>query len=80
MARKNAISFMKVVKQDAALEEELKVTKATTDPKTYVKIAQEHGYQFTTGELQAVLSQMSQEELAIVANPGMAPRRHLEPR
>jgi predicted ribosomally synthesized peptide with nif11-like leader len=80
MARKSVIQFMKAVKRDAALEEEFKAAKATADPKTYVKIAEAHGYHFTTGELQTVLSEMSEEELAIVANPGMAPRRHLQPR
>lgn len=80
MARKSVIQFMKAVKQDAALEEELKAAKAVANPKTYVIVAQTHGYQFTTGELQAVLSELSEEELAIAANPGMAPRRHLNPR
>ena len=80
MARKDVIKFMKAVKQDAALKDELKVTEATTDPKTYIQVAEVHGYHFTTGELRSILSEMSEEELAVVANPGMAPRRHLEPR
>lgn len=80
MARKDVINFMKAVKQDVAIEKELKATEATTDPKTYAHVAEVYGYHFTTGELQSVLSEMSKEELAVVANPGMAPRRHLNPR
>lgn len=37
-------------------------------------------YDFTTKELQAELSKMSDEDVAEIVNPGVAPRRHINPR
>lgn len=77
MAQENAARFFKSVKQDEALKAKLK---ATTDPESFVKIAEGHGYNFTTKELQAAISKLSDEEMAAVVNPGVAPRGHILPR
>lgn len=77
MAQEHAAQFFKTVQQDQALKEKLK---ATTDPESFVKIAEERGYNFTTEELDTELSKLSEEELAEIVNPGVAPRRHFLPR
>lgn len=77
MAQESAASFFKAIQQDQALKAKLK---ATTDAETFVKIAEERGYQFTTEELQKQIEQMSPEEVAAFINPGVGPRRHLVPR
>lgn len=77
MALENAARLFKTVKQDEAFKEKLK---ATTNPDTFVKIAEERGYSFTVEELRTEISKLSEEELASVVNPGIAPRRHLTSR
>lgn len=77
MAQENAARFFKSVKQDEALKAKLK---AITDPESFIKIAEQHGYHFTTKELQAAISKLSDEGLAAVVNPGVAPRSHILPR
>ncbi|MBW4636616.1 MAG: Nif11-like leader peptide family RiPP precursor [Iphinoe sp. HA4291-MV1] len=77
MAQKNAAQLFKAVKLDQALKERLK---AAADPETFIKIAQERGYDFTVEELQTELSKLSSEELAAIVNPGVAPRFHIYPR
>lgn len=77
MAQENAARFFKAVQQDQALKAKLK---ATTDPETLVKIAENRGYHFTTEELETEIGKLSAEELAAVINPGVAPRRHIVPR
>lgn len=77
MAQEHAARFFKVVRQDEALKQRLK---ATTDPETFIKIAEGRGYQFTIEELETVIAKLSEEEFSAVINPGIAPRRHIMPR
>jgi len=77
MAQEHAARFFKAVQQDEALKQKLK---ATTDPETFIKIAAQRGYNFTTEELDTAIGKLSEEEFAAVINPGIAPRRHIMPR
>jgi predicted ribosomally synthesized peptide with nif11-like leader len=77
MAQECAARFFKAVQHDQGLQQKFK---AITDAETFVKMAAERGYNFTTEELEAELEKLSQEELAAVINPGVGPRRHLVPR
>lgn len=77
MAQENAARFFKAIRLDEALQAKLK---ATTDPETFIKIAESRGYQFTVKELETEISKLSAEEMAAVINPGIAPRRHIVPR
>jgi predicted ribosomally synthesized peptide with nif11-like leader len=77
MTIESVTEFIEVAKQDPALVERLK---GATSSDSCVKIAEEYGYTFTTEELEAGLSKLSSEELATLINPGVAPRRHIEPR
>jgi predicted ribosomally synthesized peptide with nif11-like leader len=74
MSQATVNQFVTAVKEDPSLMAELN---AAVDVDSYYRIAQDHGYFFTSEELQAELSQESQEELAEMINPGMAPRKHL---
>ena len=74
MSQATVNEFVTAIKEDPSLMAELN---AAVDVESYYKIAQDHGYFFTTEELKAELSQESQEELAGLTNPGMAPRQHL---
>ena len=75
MAQTTIAKFVQAVKEDASLTAELK---AAVDSESYYKIAEEHGYHFTPEELHSELSEHSLEELAMMINPGMAPRKHLD--
>lgn len=77
MTQKNAAQLFKAVKQDQAFKEKLK---AATDPKTFINIAKERGYDFTVEELDVEIAKLSSEELAAIVNPGVAPRTHIYPR
>lgn len=77
MTLESVTEFIAAAKQDQGLMERLK---AATHADTCVQLAEEYGYTFTTEELQAELSKLSPEELATMINPGIAPRRHIEPR
>lgn len=77
MTQENAARLFKAVQHDEGLKAKLK---ATNDPQSFMKIAEERGYHFTTEELEAELSKLSPEALAAVVNPGVAPRRHIMPR
>ncbi len=77
MTQENAARFFKSVQQDQGLKAKLK---ATDDPETFLQIAEGRGYQFTLADLDAVISNLSHEEMASVINPGISPRRHLTPR
>lgn len=77
MAQKNAAQLFRAVKEDLALKERLK---AVSEPEAFIKIAKERGYDFTVEELQTELSKLSEEQLAAIVNPGMAPRQHICPR
>lgn len=77
MTIESVAEFIEVAKQDPALVERLK---GATSSDICVKLAEEYGYTFTTEELETGLSKLSPEELATLVNPGVAPRRHIEPR
>jgi predicted ribosomally synthesized peptide with nif11-like leader len=74
MTQKNAASLFKAIQQDKVLKEKLAVA---SNPETFVKLAKEQGYQFTPEELQAAIDQLSEEDLAVLVNPGVAPRHHI---
>jgi len=44
MVQENAARFFKAIQQDEALKAQLK---ATTDPESFIKIAENRGYHFT---------------------------------
>ncbi|MBD2360408.1 Nif11-like leader peptide family natural product precursor [Anabaena minutissima FACHB-250] len=77
MTQQNATQLLQAVKEDQALQARLK---ATDNPEAFVKIAKESGYDFTIEELEAEISQLSDEELAAIVNPGWGTRRHIHPR
>ncbi|MEH1835685.1 MAG: Nif11-like leader peptide family natural product precursor [Nostoc sp.] len=77
MTHQNAARLFQAVKQDQALQQRLK---ATADPKAFIKIAQERGYDFTAEELESEISKLSEEDLAAIVNPGWGNRRHINPR
>jgi predicted ribosomally synthesized peptide with nif11-like leader len=74
MAQTTVADFIQAVKEDLSLIAKLK---ASVDIESYSKIAKEHGYHFTPEELHSELSEQSLEELAVMINPGLAPRKHL---
>lgn len=74
MSQATVNQFVTAVKEDPSLMAELN---GAVDIESYYKIAQNHGYFFTSEELKAELDKDSQEELAEMTNPGMAPRNHL---
>ncbi len=69
--------FLATAKQDETMRQKLK---SAMDVHGCVKIAKDNGYDFTAEELQSQLNEMSEEEVAKIVNPGVAPRRHIEPR
>lgn len=77
MTQEKAAQLFKAVQKDEALKAKLK---ATNDAESFLKIAEQRGYKFTLVELQAELGKLSDEELAEIVNPGIAPRRHIVPR
>ena len=77
MAQENAAKFFHAVTKDQGLQQKFK---AIADSETFVKMADQYGYSFTTQELENEIGKLSAEELAAVINPGVGPRRHLIPR
>ena len=77
MAQENAARFFKAIHQDDELQAKLK---ATTDPESFIKIAESRGYQFSVKELETEIGKLSPEQMAAVINPGISPRRHILPR
>lgn len=77
MTEHNAARLLKAVQQDQALQEKMK---AASDPEAFVKLAAQNGYYFTATELLAELDKLSEEKIASIINPGMAPRHHIHPR
>ncbi|HYX18624.1 MAG TPA: Nif11-like leader peptide family natural product precursor [Nostoc sp.] len=77
MTQQNATRLFEAVKQDQALQQRLK---ATANPEAFVKIAQERGYDFNVEELESEISNLSEEDLAAIVNPGWGNRRHINPR
>ena len=77
MIQENAARIYKTVEQAHAEQER---QKAKSDPAAFVLLAAARGYTFTVKDLEAQLSQLSDEEVAGIFNPGIAPRRHLFPK
>lgn len=77
MTSENAARFFKDVQQAQADQERLK---ACQEPETFIKLAAAQGYSFTVEDLPTQLSQLSDEEVAAIFNPGTGTRRHLFPR
>ena len=77
MTQTSVKEFLAAAKQDEGLRNRLKVA---ASHQSCIDLAEQSGYYFTTEELQAVLSGMSNEDLAEIMNPGIAPRQHIEPR
>ncbi|WP_373547569.1 Nif11-like leader peptide family natural product precursor [Chamaesiphon sp.] len=75
MTNEKATQFQNAIKQDPSLKAKLTAVKG--DVEACSKIAKEHGYDLTPTELQAALSQESNEELAQIVNPGVEPRQQL---
>ena len=76
MSQTNAAEFLKNAKQDVGLREQLK-TVISFDQ--CIEIAGQKGFDFTSAELQTELDQLSPEEIAAIINPGVYPRRHINP-
>jgi predicted ribosomally synthesized peptide with nif11-like leader len=60
MSKESAVQFFTNVSLDEVLQERLKVA---SDFESFVKVAEEHGYRFTTDELQAVIEEQQSDEL-----------------
>ncbi len=77
MSQATAVEFLASAKKDEGLKQRLK---AAMSADHCVEVGQVNGYNFTTQELQNVLDEMSDEDVAEIINPGVAPRRHITPR
>ncbi|MCU0551256.1 MAG: Nif11-like leader peptide family natural product precursor [Leptolyngbya sp. Prado105] len=77
MSQLHAAEFFKSIRKDQALKTRLQ---ATSDPKAFVKIANDRGYVFTESELENVLERLPESELAAIFNPGIGGRERLIPR
>jgi predicted ribosomally synthesized peptide with nif11-like leader len=77
MAQDNAARMFKAVQQAQASQER---QKAIGNPDAFIQLAANSGYSFTVTDLQTQISQLSDEEIAAIFNPGLGPRRHLMPR
>jgi predicted ribosomally synthesized peptide with nif11-like leader len=77
MAKENATRIYKKVEQAHAEQER---QKALSDPLAFILLAKARGYAFTVKDLEAQLSQLSDEDVAGIFNPGIGLRRHLFPR
>lgn len=76
MTQSSVTQFIEAAKQDLNLRKRLKTA---MDASSCVEIGKDIGYDFTTKELQAELSKMSDEDVAEIINPGVVPRRHIDP-
>ncbi|MGF1541515.1 MAG: Nif11-like leader peptide family RiPP precursor [Pleurocapsa sp.] len=77
MTAQNAARIYKKVEQAQAHQERQKAKK---DPETFILLAKARGYAFTLKDLETQLSQLSDEDVAAIFNPGIGQRRHLFPR
>ena len=76
MSQTSAAKFVRSAKQNVDLKEQLK---AAMSLDSCIEIANQKGFDFTATELQTELSQLSPEEIATIINPGVYPRRHINP-
>ena len=77
MKQQNAARIYKNVETAYAQQER---QKAKSDPEAFIRLASARGYAFTVQDLETQLSQLSDEEVAGIFNPGIPPRRHLFPK
>ncbi len=77
MRQQKTAQLLEAVREDQALQARLK---ATNNPEEFIQIARESGYEFTIEELEDEISQVSDEDLAAIVNPGWGTRRHIHPR
>ncbi|WP_310486354.1 Nif11-like leader peptide family natural product precursor [Chamaesiphon sp. VAR_69_metabat_338] len=75
MTEEKVTRFQTAIQQDSSLKEQLAA--AAGDIEVCSKIAKEHGYDLNPEELQAALTQESNEDLAQAVNPGVSPRQQL---
>ena len=74
MTEKNAARIYKKVELAHAEQER---QKALSEPEAFIKLAEARGYTFTVKDLETQLSQLSDEDVAGIFNPGIGLRRHL---
>jgi predicted ribosomally synthesized peptide with nif11-like leader len=77
MSQRHAAEFFKAVQKDQGLQSRLQ---AMSDPKSFIQVAADRGYSITEEELEGVLIQLSDHELAAITNPGVGARQRLVPR
>ena len=77
MAKQNAARIYKNVEEACAQQER---QKALRDPEAFISLASSRGYNFTVQDLETQLSELSDEDVAGIFNPGIPPRRHLFPK
>ena len=77
MTSGNAARIYKKVEQAHAQQER---QKALLDPKAFISLAVARGYGFTVKNFKTKLSQLSDEDVAGIFNPGIGVRRHLFPK
>ncbi len=77
MATQNAARIYKKVEQAYAQQER---QKALSHPEAFIKLAKARGYNLRLENLETQLSQLSDEDVAGIFNPGIGQRRHLFPR
>lgn len=77
MAKENAARIYKKVEEAYAQEQR---QKAKSDLEAFISLAKARGYAFTVKDLETQLSQLSDEDVAGIFNPGIPPRRHLFPK
>ena len=77
MTQASVTEFLAAVEQDEVLRKRLKTAQSE---QTCIDLAEQSGFFFTAEELQTVLGKMSDEEVAEIFNPGIAPRQHIDPR
>lgn len=73
----NAARIYKQVEQAQARQQR---EKALSNPEAFIVMAAARGYTFTVEDLETQISQLSDEDVAGIFNPGIGPRRHLFPR
>ncbi len=77
MPEQNAARLYKNVQKAQANQER---TAALNDPAAFVKLAAAQGIALNAETLETQISQLSDEEVAAIFNPGISPRRHIFPR